>query len=89
MLKGLTILGASLIVATGFIVGALIVSDNYAHQKTVTVMSPAVNMTSGTMMGSANAGATPAAISASRCCTPIPASATRPRPCGSRSGPRS
>ena len=59
MLKGLTILGASLIVATGFIVGALIVSDNYAHQKTVTVMSPAMHMTSGTMMN--GAAATPAA----------------------------
>lgn len=61
MLKGLTILGTSLIVATGFIVGALIVSDNYAHQETVTVMSPTVNMTSGTMMDNGNATATPAA----------------------------
>jgi hypothetical protein len=30
MLKGLTVLVASLIIATGFIVGALILSDGYA-----------------------------------------------------------
>ena len=61
MLKGLTVIGASLIIATGFIVGALILSDGYAHGKTQTVMAPAVQMSSGTMMGSANAAATPAA----------------------------
>ena len=59
MLKGLTILAASLIISTGFIVGALILGDDYAHEKTVTVMAPAANMNSGTMMG--NAAATPAA----------------------------
>ena len=61
MLRGLTILGASLIIATGLIVGALILSDGYAHGKTQTVMSPAMNMTSGTMMGNGNVAATPAA----------------------------
>lgn len=61
MLKGLTVIAASLIISTGFIVGAMIVSDDYAHEKTVTVMSPAMNMTSGTMMGNRNAAATPAA----------------------------
>lgn len=61
MLKGLTVIAASLIIATGFIVGALILSDDYAHEKTVTVMSPAMHMTSGTMMGNENAANTPAA----------------------------
>jgi hypothetical protein len=61
MLKGLTVIAASLIISTGFIVGAMIVSDDYAHEKTVTVMSPAMHMTSGTMMGNGNATATPAA----------------------------
>jgi hypothetical protein len=61
MLKGLTVLGASLIIATGFIVGALILSDDYAHEKTVTVMAPAAHMTSGTMMGTAKTAATPSA----------------------------
>ena len=60
MLKGLTVIAASLIISTGFIIGAIIISDDYAHQKTVTFMSPAMNMTSGTMMGNANAAATPA-----------------------------
>jgi len=59
MLKGLTILAASLIISTGFIVGALILGDDYAHEKTVTVMAPAAHMNSGTMMGTA--AATPAA----------------------------
>jgi hypothetical protein len=61
MLKGLTVIGASLIISTGFIVGALILSDGYAHGKTQTVMAPAMQMSSGTMMGNANAAATPAA----------------------------
>jgi hypothetical protein len=61
MLKGLTILGASLIISTGFIVGALILSDDYAHEKTVTVMAPAAHMTSRAMMGNANVAATPVA----------------------------
>ena len=61
MLKGLTILGASLIVATGFIVGALILSDGYAHGKTQTVMAPAMHVNSGTMMGNADTAATPSA----------------------------
>ena len=61
MLKGLTVIGASLIISTGFIVGALILSDGYAHGKTQTVMAPAMHMSSGTMMGNANATATPAA----------------------------
>ena len=61
MLKGLTVIAASLIISTGFIVGAIIVSDDYAHEKTVTVMSPAMSMTSGTMMGNGSDAATPAA----------------------------
>jgi hypothetical protein len=55
MLKGLTVIAASLIISTGFIIGAIIVSDDYAHQKTVTVMSPAMHMTSGAMMNGAAA----------------------------------
>lgn len=61
MLKGLTILGASLIISTGFIVGAMIVADDFAHTTTATVQAPAMQMNSGTMMGNANAGSTPAA----------------------------
>lgn len=61
MLKGLTVIGASLIIATGFVVGALILSDGYAHGKTGAMMVPASHMTPGTMMGSANVAVTPKA----------------------------
>jgi hypothetical protein len=61
MWKGLTVIAASLIISTGFIVGALILSDGYAHGKTQTVMAPATHTMSRTMMGNANAAATPAA----------------------------
>ena len=61
MWKGLTVIGASLIIATGFIVGALILSDGYAHGKTQTVVAPAMHSNSGTMMGTTNTAATPAA----------------------------
>jgi hypothetical protein len=60
MLKGLTILGASMIISTGFIVGAMIIGDDFAHAKTVTVQAPAMRMSSGTTMGN-GAAATPAA----------------------------
>ncbi len=48
-----------MIVSTGFIIGAMIVGDDFAHAKTVTVQAPAMHMSSG-MMGS-GAAATPAA----------------------------
>jgi hypothetical protein len=59
MLKGLTVIAAAVIISTGFVIGALIIGDDYAHGKTVTVMSPGMNMSSGTMMN--GAAATPAA----------------------------
>ena len=57
MLKGLTILTASVIVSTGFIIAAMIVGDDFAHAKTVTVQAPAMHMSSGTTMGNGGAAA--------------------------------
>jgi hypothetical protein len=58
MLKALTILTASVIVSTGFIVGGMIFGDKLAREQTVTVGMPAtMNMTSGTMGTSAQPAA--------------------------------